>query len=215
MSRFDEFIDFGTREVQELSIQWLNLQRTAKHIKCENINKIPLNQCIEKIIDVYNQQKNGNNKSSHQLSYSLDKEQYIDSYCLRTYSCVDEKVTNLSKDLQWNPKKKRNSYFILFFYKTEPTPHIIAVTSGKAYLAIKFCVDCDFPMRVAQKVGNPERIVKVERRNLMGANAKEVLTKPTEWEFNKTISLYYLVEAFKCEIKKGSSLSQLLDNKIS
>ncbi len=195
--------------VQELSIQWLDLSRTMKYIGSKDITGTPLDDVAQRVVDTYNKEKEAEKSLTH---YELQDSPVHDErdYQLRVYSYRDTKVTRLAKQVQTNPKKKSNSYYLLFFYKEKPIRRMIAVTSSKAWPVVRHCINYEFPIRVAEKVANAQRIVQIVRLCLFGTNAKETLLHPDQYELYKTQSLYYLVEAFRSEIRPNSSLSDLV-----
>ncbi len=87
---------------------------------------------------------------------------------------------------------------------------MIAVTSSKAWPVVRHCINYEFPIRVAEKVANAQKIVQIARLCLFGTNTKETLLHPDQYELYKTQSLYYLVESFRSEIRPNSSLSSLV-----
>lgn len=195
--------------VQELSIQWLDLSRTAKYIGLKDISGAPLDEVAQKVVDTYNKEKEAEKSQTH---YALQDTPAHDErdYQLKVYSYRDTRVTLLAQQVQTKPKNKSNSFYLLFFYKENPIRRMIAVTSSKAWSVVRHCINYEFPIRVAEKIANTQRIVQIVRFCLFGANAKETLLNPDQYELYKTQSLYYLVEAFRSEIRPNSSLFDLV-----
>lgn len=195
--------------VQELSIQWLDLSKTAKYTQIKDISATPLGEVAQKVVDTYNSEKE---KEKSETRYELQDTPAHDErdYQLKVYSYSDTRVTRLAQQVQTKPKQKSNSFYLLFFYKEKSTRRLIAITSSKAWPVVRNCISYEFPIRVAEKTVNAQKIVQIVRLCLFGANGKETLLNPGQYELYKTQTLYYLIEAFRAEIRHSSSLADLV-----
>lgn len=170
--------------VQELSIQRLNLEKIAKNPKLDLTS--PFDQLIQTIINLYNQKKD---VIKNKIQYEPKKTWQRGNYQIKTYEHRYKGKTALSQNVQDEPEDTQGSYFILFFY-TQKIPCIFALTSDKAFWVVRPYIDYIFPTKVAEKVGDPEKIISITRRHLLGGPTKETILNQHKFELYKTSSLY-------------------------
>ncbi len=196
--------------VQELSLQKLNILRTARYIDltAETIEKKSLENIIDRIVEVFNETiEEGHNYEHYPYEYH-PKENF---YELKVFTQIIKAKTRISRHLEKGGKKlpkKTNLTYLFFFYRDDPT-EIIAATSGHAYSVVRACIDYKYPVQIAQKILNPNRILEMTRSHLVGPHLKETLINPAGHELLRTTTLYFLVDSFKCVVKEQSSLTNL------
>ncbi|MCH9626435.1 MAG: hypothetical protein S4CHLAM2_00570 [Chlamydiales bacterium] len=196
-------------DVQELSIQWLSLNRARKYVDLTKKKSpdLSLEKLIKKVVKVYNQKQTAPDYVLRE--HTLDQSRYA----IRVYVRSNKVKSALAQVLEEGGKKPlpKTSYtdYIFFFHRYKPSREIVAVTSGQAYQVVRPCINYRFPVTVAERVLNPQKIVEITRRCLLQSATKETLLHPSGLELYKTTTLYYLVESFRCETKAGSSLTQL------
>lgn len=196
------------KPVQPLSIQWIDLKRAK--ITEQHPNQSSLSKAIECIINTHNEQKKDQN-SGYQLDSKPDTFT-SGGYSFKHYSYRKIITPIIATQSQEHPKKTKTSSFLVFLYQHQPSARIIALTTRNAWSVVRPYIDYSFPIKVAERVCNPKKIIQVARRCLFKVNAQETLLYPYEYELYKTSNLYYLVESFTCEIKNNSTLFSTINS---
>lgn len=196
-------------DVQELSIQWLSISRTRKVVDLTQATSSDhtLEDLISRVVQVYNQKQKA--PEYVPLEHTLDQSSYAILVFVRSNKVKPVLAQVLEEGGKKRLPKKTNTDYILFFHRYKPSREIVAVTSGQAYQVVRSCIQYRFPVTVAERVLNPQKIVEMVRRCLLQSKTKETLLHPSGLELYKTTTLYYVVESFRCETKAGSSLTQL------
>ena len=201
--------------IQELSMQWMDLEATEKYInqnyKQPETTKLPtkLGKVIQTVIDIYNERQK--HSDSHFEGGKAVFEHSV--YKLRVYGKGYSFKTHLAEKVETiglpNQKNNQGSDFLLFYCRKKPTPEIVVLSSNQAWHAVRGCINYYYPIKIAERILNPEKIKEISRRSLMGHSVHETIKYPTSGEFYKTSSLYYFVEHFICEVKPHASLLNL------
>lgn len=194
---------------QPLSIQWIDLKKVD--ITSQLHSESSLVTAIENIIKKHNEQRKDENNDE---GYVLDNEFTGKDYSFKYYSYTKISTSVIAKQSQCSPKETKTNSFLVFLYRHQPSARIIALTSRSAWLVVRPYIDYSFPVKVAEKVCNPKKIIQITRRCLFKSDAHESLVRPYECELYKTLNLYYLVESFKCDIKDNSKLFKVIQSKI-
>ncbi|KAK7603872.1 hypothetical protein V9T40_003871 [Parthenolecanium corni] len=196
-----QFIDM--EPVQQLSIHWIDLRRVPNPTKS-------LSDIVEDIIANHNSKiKRGKNSDN---GYCKGVESVLNGYSFKTYSYCKTTISNIALQTQANPNYTQTSQFILFFFQEEPRRRIIALTSGQAWSVVRPYIDYGFPVKIAEKVADPENMIQLVRRCLFGPNTREDILHPSAYELYKRSNLYHLVESFQCNLKRDSSLFLLINS---
>lgn len=202
-------------EVQALSVQWLHFKKVQQYIgfKKEKMETHPLGIVVKLIVETYNKTKKDREKESEGfIPYTFNLEN-TQNYEVSVYGQVEKRKTQLATQLEEGGAKdipkKTSTNFLLFFYRTKPFREIAAVTTGNSWRAVRACTNYLFPIKVAERILDANRLVEISRRCLVGPNIKETILDPTKHELYKTSTLYYHVESIKCKIKSDSSLIEL------
>ncbi len=200
--------------VQELSIQYMSFKRTSVFVgvDLDEINKMALDDVIGRIIKVYNE----NRKKKDSNSQDFKSRKIVIQNSMNFQTILSLQTQNMKPQLAKELEDKgvtgllprQGTDYLLFYYRGTPQREIMALSSGNAYKAVRACINYQFPLTVA-KMLNPERILEVSRRCLVGPNVKETLLNPSGHEFIKTSSMYYLIESLRGEIDDTSSLMKL------
>ncbi len=203
--------------VQELSIQWLSFPRIYSYLKIDKgqTQSLSLNKLVFRIMQKHKEYKDTQNEPGY--FEKLEEFQFVSkrNYQLLIYSRAEKMATRLAKQLKEGgvskdklPKKTSNE-FLLFFFRDNPQKEIAVLSSGRAWEAIRPCVDFTVPVALAGRILDPHRISEITRRCLLGGDIKETIHNPHGRELCKTSNIYYLVEAFKCRVKADCSLMNL------
>lgn len=201
--------------VQELSIQYLSFSRMASYtqIPKEEISQRPLKEIIQKIVEIHNTAKSKSKGSTkptfNPLNRSFGK---MKNFKTRVFVKAKKGKTELIKSLENGEEKDLLSAgieLLLFFHRKNPVREIFAVTSSHAWHVVRPCINYQFPVQAVIRMLNPDRILSITRRCLIGPDAVETRTNPEGHEFYTTETLYYLVENFTCQARDNSSLMEL------
>lgn len=137
-------------------------------------------------------------------------------YDLQVYQHVEKVKSSLVKNLEQGGvsqdrlHKRKLTDFLLFFFRTLPRHEIIAVTTGNAWESIRPCINYRAPIKIAERILDPNRIIEITRSCLLGPGVRETIHNPFGWEVGKITNIYYLIESFRCAAKPNSSFMELL-----
>ncbi|CAH0391562.1 unnamed protein product [Bemisia tabaci] len=218
---FEEFKHLGA--VQPLSIHWLVPKKIYDHVdeikgkdsskKCRK----NLSQVINQMVSIYNKQLKKGDVNLKVSQYTKDKSWKYringNDIQILIYSITTSFVKALSRQTQRRPKKSKKNDSLVFLIQSKPQERVMALTTGNAWqVVLKFC-NYSFPIKVTEKVGDPRKVICLEKRMIFGSNIKEKVTKgPQRSKLTplKTTDLYYRVENLKCDLKDDSSLFQII-----
>lgn len=158
-------------------------------------------------------------KESKKIHYEhLDDYKFPSSfdYQVHVYQHVEKTKSRLVKNLEAGGvnedrlHKRKSTNFLLFFFRDVPRREIVAATTGNAWEAIRDCVNYSAPIKVAERILDPNRIVVISRKCLLGPGILETIHNPFGWEGCKIANIYYQIESFRCVAKTDSSFMELL-----
>ncbi len=205
--------------VQELSLQNLSFRRVDKYLD-EPTKNLPLIEIIKGIVKKYNQSKKLTEHKTKKPERGLRHHAYKvqennQGYQLRVYACMQKQKSTLTRQLEKRGTsklfKRKGTDYLLFYFREEPVREIVVATTGNGWQILRKCIHYEYPTNIAKRIANPERIIEITRRCLVGPGIQERLTNPEGHELYKISTLYYLFESFKCEVKKDSSIMELKD----
>lgn len=216
MSKAPEKIS-GFSAVQELSMQWIDFDRTLKYLR--NYKEItkdsPLLKIVHCIIEEYNKVHAPNEPGFEYFKCSPKREAFFRSkgFKLRIYTRnisanprLRTQVNRIKRDTAQKINKRKGNETLLFFTRKFPEREITVLSSGQAWNVIRPCIHYEYPIKIAERILDADQIVKIKRRCLIGSNLQETIVHPPSGELYKTSSLYYLIESIQCVVKKNASL---------
>ncbi len=210
-----------SHRVQEMSIHWLSLPKT------ERITKLTFGAdgyggVINKIIELYNKKiaskrdDEAQSDTSHFVELTGFHFKNPCGYQWKFYTRRVITTPTISRELQRKGvdshqlDDKVSNQFVLFFFRKEPDTELVALTTGSAWQAVSDYVEYAAPIRVAERVLDPDHMVEMTRRGLLGTDASETVLCHNGQDNFKLVSLFYYVEMMKCQIKEIPDLKQIL-----
>lgn len=205
-----ETIDLSA--VQELSCQRLDFRRTLRYIDNKEITKeSKLRTIIDAVVEKYN---NTHEENSKFVEIKCNFKGHL--YKLKVYTRnikanpkLRTKLQEIRKDDAIKINKKTGNEVLLIFTRTLPEREMVVLSSGQAWNVVRQCVEYEYPIKIAEKILDANKIEKIVRRCLLGAALQETILHPPTGELYKTSSLYYLIESIECVVKKNASFMNL------
>ncbi len=201
-------IEKSALEVQALSMQWLDFQRTGAFVGWgkEKLATSTLGKITRAVVEKFNSTQKKEDAHFHRHKCTFDNALYKLKVYAKKNSVTPVLVRQLALQGVENLTKRKGNEILLFFCKSEPEREIVVLSSDQAWRVLRRCINYQYPIKIAECILDPSSIVEISRRCLVGSNLQEKLLHPSSGELYKTSSLYYLVESFQCSAKVHSSL---------
>jgi uncharacterized protein (TIGR04141 family) len=215
-------IDITLLNVQKLSIQLLDIEKTEDYTGLSDKRTYSLEEMIDLIVQIYNDKQHKTNgiDVDEELSQFSSTPSTAEDFGCSIFTRTTQYKTRLARSTKHaygshgalkKIPKQINTIFLLFYHRIEPRKEIFAATNDYGWKIVRPCVNYQFTRRVAMRILDPNQIIKIARRCLLGSNVQEILTNPSGHELRKTSTLYYLIESFVASVKASSSLHLLFD----
>lgn len=191
-------------------MQWLDLRSTRKYLKWDEqtLSETSLGKIAKAIVNAYNEKHQNETFKKHKCDF--EDPQYKLKVYARPMSIRSSLVRDLSDKGVTDLENRTGNEILLFFCPVMREKDIVILSSDQSWRVVRACVNHAYPIKIAERILDPTKVVEIVRRCLIGPNLKETILHPASGELLKTTSLYYFVESFKSVVKTHASVMNFL-----